>query len=157
MNNQALIEKFYQSFAKADVEGMLSCYHADIQFTDPAFGTLKGDDARNMWRMLIERSKGEIKIAYSHVLANDTVGSAHWRAEYVFAQTARNVINEIDAQFEFKDGKIITHTDRFNLWKWGGQALGWGGLLLGWSGFFRSKLQKQTNSLLKKYTEKRKQ
>ena len=41
MSNKALIEKYYSSFAAQDIEGMLSCYHDNIQFEDPAFGILK--------------------------------------------------------------------------------------------------------------------
>ena len=31
---------------------MASCYAADVVFTDPAFGELHGERARDMWRML---------------------------------------------------------------------------------------------------------
>jgi ketosteroid isomerase-like protein len=41
MKNSELITKFYTSFANADAEGMVACYHNDIQFEDPAFGPLK--------------------------------------------------------------------------------------------------------------------
>jgi ketosteroid isomerase-like protein len=48
MDNKQLIEKFYQCFASADAEGMVNCYADDIEFKDPAFGLLKGNDAKNM-------------------------------------------------------------------------------------------------------------
>jgi ketosteroid isomerase-like protein len=148
LNNTDLITRFYQSFANADAEGMVACYDDEIQFQDPAFGLLKGDDAKKMWRMLMKRSKGEIKITFSNVQANEKTGSANWRAEYVFAQTGRKVINIISAQFEFRDGKIIRHTDTFNMWKWSRQALGFSGLLLGWTGFMQKKIQQRTKNLL---------
>src|ERR1700761_6156097 len=117
MNNTALITHFYRSFAGADAEAMVSCYHNDIQFQDPAFGVLKKEDAKNMWRMLIERSRGDICITFSNVTANEKTGSANWVAEYVFSQTGRKVINVISAEFEFADGKIIKHTDSFDIYK----------------------------------------
>ncbi|MDZ4824176.1 MAG: nuclear transport factor 2 family protein [Flavobacteriales bacterium] len=155
MNNAEVIKNFYESFARGDADEMVSCYSDNIKFTDTAFGELKGDDAKNMWRMLIERSKGNIKITFANVQADDKTGSANWQAEYVFAQTGRKVMNKIEAQFEFSNGKIVRHTDHFNLWKWTQQALGWKGYLLGWSGLMKKQIQAQTNGLLRAYTKKK--
>lgn len=127
---------------------MVSCYHDNIQFQDPAFGVLKGEDAKKMWRMLMKRSNGNIKITFDRVQANEKTGSAHWVAEYLFTQTGRKVVNIISAQFEFQDGKIIKHTDTFDLWKWSKQALGWKGALLGWTGFFQKKIRERSRKLL---------
>lgn len=151
MNNQELIQKFYTCFQKGDSKGMTECYHDEIIFHDPAFGELRGEKAKKMWEMLLERSKGELKIEFSDVKTDDKKGSANWIAKYKFAQTGRNVVNVIHAEFEFKDGKIIKHTDHFSLWKWSRQALGWKGWLLGWTGFMRGKIHQQTNGLLRKY------
>lgn len=155
MTNTDLINKFYESFAKGDAEGMLACYDDNIVFEDPAFGLLKGNEAKAMWLMLIERSKGDLKITFSNVAANDNTGSANWMAEYKFAQTGRKVVNKISAQFEFKNGKIIKHTDSFNVWKWSAQALGWKGYLLGWTSKMKTQIQKQTNGLLKMYMKRK--
>ncbi|MFN8259251.1 MAG: nuclear transport factor 2 family protein [Bacteroidales bacterium] len=154
MNNIEIIRKFYDSFINGNAEAMVDCYDQNIIFSDPAFGELKGEDAKNMWRMLIGRSNGNLKISYDNVVANDKKGSANWTAEYVFSQTGRKVINKIAASFEFENGKIIKHSDHFNLWKWSRQALGLKGLLLGWSLFMKSKIQQQTNHLLNSYTKK---
>ena len=155
MTNAELITSFYKAFSDGDAERMVSCYHADIQFQDPAFGVLRNEDAKNMWRMLIGRSKGDIRITFSHVTADEKTGSANWVAEYVFSQTNRKVINVISATFEFADGKIIKHTDNFDLYKWTKQALGLKGYLLGWTAFMRKQIQQQSGKLLKKYTEKK--
>lgn len=155
MSSADIINKFYDAFAHADAETMLSYYHDEIEFEDPAFGKLKGKAAKNMWRMLIERSKGELKITYDNVVADDKHGSAEWMAVYNFAQTGRAVTNKIKARFEFKDGKIFRHTDHFDMWRWSGQALGLTGYLLGWTSFFKNKIQKQTGKLLKSYSDKR--
>jgi ketosteroid isomerase-like protein len=155
MDNADLVRKFYKAFSKANAEEMVSCYDPEIIFEDPAFGQLKGEDAKNMWRMLIENSNGAIKITFDNVKADEKTGSANWVAEYVFSQTGRKVINKIAAQFEFKNGKIIKHTDHFNLWAWAKQALGFNGYLLGWSSFMKSGINKRTAALLKIYKEKK--
>ncbi|MFT4771922.1 MAG: hypothetical protein ACI9D1_001957, partial [Cryomorphaceae bacterium] len=88
------------------------------------------------------------------VKASDQAGSAHWEAKYTFSKTGRKVHNSIDATFEFSDGKIIKHTDDFDLKKWAKQAMGLKGALLGGTGFFKKKLQEQTNGMLAKFESK---
>jgi len=53
------IQSFYQAFADYDAEKTVFFYADDIEFTDPAFGTLKGERAKNMWRMLLASQRGK--------------------------------------------------------------------------------------------------
>lgn len=149
--NQQIIEEFYAGFASGHAETMVSCYHSDIVFHDPAFGTLRGKDVSDMWHMLIERSKGNLEIEFSNVQANEISGSAQWVATYLFSKTNRKVVNQVEASFEFKDGLIIRHTDHFDIWKWSTQALGFSGLLLGWTGFLQRKIRRQALQSLRAY------
>jgi ketosteroid isomerase-like protein len=152
-----LIEKFYNAFSELDAETMSSCYHKDIVFEDPAFGVLKGERAGNMWRMLCETQKGkDFKITYSdiHTTSNGSSVHAKWEAFYTFSKTGRQVHNKIEAHFEFKDEKIIKHTDHFNLKNWAKQALGFKGAIMGGTRYFKNKLKYQTNSLLTKFESK---
>jgi ketosteroid isomerase-like protein len=151
MSNRELLEKFYNSFAAGDAEGMASVYSDDIHFRDPAFGDLYGNDVKNMWRMLIKSSKGNLKISHSDVQADEKNGSAKWIATYTFSKTGRHVVNKITARFEFSNGKIIRHVDSFDLWKWSRQALGLSGYILGWSSFMKNKINKQAKASLAKY------
>ncbi len=149
---QQLVETFYLAFKNLDAETMVSCYHDDIIFNDPAFGTLKGERAKNMWRMLCESQKGKNFIVdASDIVCSDDTGTAHWEAHYSFSKTGRKVHNIIEAKFEFKDGKIINHIDRFDLHKWAKQAIGFKGVLLGGTNFFKNKLQSQTHHFLTKF------
>lgn len=150
MTQKEIIEQFYTAFQKLDAEKMVLFYHDDIVFTDPAFGTLYGDDAKNMWRMICARAKN-FSLEYNQV--TDT--SAHWETTYTFSATGNKVINKIDATFEFKEGKISKHTDVFNIHQWASQAMGIKGKLLGGTKFFKKKLNKQTNQFLEKYVNKR--
>ncbi len=151
-----VIKTFYDAFHKLDAETMASCYHDSIVFEDPAFGILKGEKARNMWRMLCESQKGKnFVVATSNITCDDNKGSAHWEAHYTFSKTGRKVHNIIDAEFIIKDGKIIKHTDTFNLYQWAKQAIGFKGYLLGGTNFFKNKLQSQTHHLLSKFEKNR--
>ncbi|TCK69114.1 ketosteroid isomerase-like protein [Winogradskyella wandonensis] len=150
-----LIEKFYDAFQKLDSEAMTSCYHQEVVFKDPAFGVVKGKDAKNVWRMLCASQKGkDFKVKFYDINIYDDKVFATWEADYIFSKTGREVHNKISAEFEFKDGLIIRHTDRFNLHKWATQAFGFKGWLLGGTSFFKRKLQKQTNALLDKFEKK---
>ncbi len=148
-----ILDKFYTSFQNLDAEGMAACYHDDIEFEDPAFGLLKGEKAGNMWRMLCANAK-DLKINYSVISADENHGKVRWVADYTFHRTGRVVHNEISAVFEFKDGKIIKHTDHFNLRKWARQAIGMKGAILGGTAFFKKKLNQQTNKLLSNFESK---
>jgi hypothetical protein len=151
--NENLITKFYTAFANADYKTMSECYHPKIHFIDPAFGLLKEEQVSAMWQMLLLRSKGNLKIEFSNIKADDFTGSANWVATYNFSKTNRNVINKISAEFIFQDGLIIKHTDSFDVWKWSKQAFGFKGLLLGWTGFFQDKVKEQALLSLKKFQQ----
>lgn len=151
--NEELINKFYEAFAKRDHETMASCYHENIRFSDPVFPDLQGPQAGAMWRMLCERG-ADLVIEHSQVSANDSSGGAHWDATYTFGATGRKVLNRIDAEFKFQDGKIIEHKDTFDLWAWSRMALGLPGVLLGWSPIIRNKVQGQAGGQLRKFMAK---
>lgn len=145
-----LIENFYKAFAERDAEKMVACYHPEVTFDDPAFGTLHGKDAMDMWRMLCKSAK-DLEITYSGIEADHEKGMAFWEAKYVFSRTGKTVHNKILAKFRFKDGLIISHIDNFNLQKWAAQAMGWKGKLLGGTEFFKSKIRQTTAHSLKKF------
>ena len=140
--NAQLIEKFYRAFQQLDAETMASCYHDQIQFSDPVFPELQGTEASDMWRMLASRAQG-FSLTFSDISADDAHGQAKWVATYLFSQTGRTVVNHIHARFDFRDGKIIRHVDSFDLWRWASQALGLKGLLLGWTPLVRNTIRRQ--------------
>jgi ketosteroid isomerase-like protein len=135
-----LIRRFYQAFQQRDAETMASCYHPEIHFSDPAFPDLRGPAAGDMWRMLCARGK-DLRLEFRDVHADPRHGRAHWEAWYTFSATGRQVHNIIDAEFEFRDGLIVRHIDRFDFHRWAGQALGPAGKLLGGFAFMQRKVQ----------------
>ncbi len=152
MEKTTLLKQFYDAFTKFDAEKMLSCYHKDIEFKDPAFGTLHGKRAGAMWEMLCSRQEGkDFKIIYKDLITDGNKGSLTWEAFYEFGPTKRKVHNIIQADFTFKEGKILIHHDDFNLHSWAKQAMGLKGWLLGNTGFFKRKLHQQTSTLLDSY------
>jgi ketosteroid isomerase-like protein len=148
--NANLIARFYEAFNRLDAEAMAACYTEDVLFSDPVFGELRGRRAGDMWRMLTSRAK-EFSVVFDHVRADERTGGAHWVATYLFTQTGRTVINDIQARFVFRDGKICEHHDSFDLWRWSRQALGTKGALLGWTPMVQNAIRAQAHKGLKAF------
>ena len=152
--HKALVETFYQAFQNKDYKIMADCYHPEVYFRDEAF-ELKGLEVSAMWHMLCERG-ADMEMSFS---VNEEQGkvTAHWEPTYTFSQTGRFVHNIIDAQFEFKDGKIIKHIDHFDFWRWSRQSLGLAGFALGWTPMLRKKVStmasKNLGTFIEKHTE----
>ena len=153
--NKQVIEKFYTAFQKLDYQTMNSCYSDDIVFSDPAFGLLRGEEAKAMWEMLCKNAK-DFSLTFSNIqLLDEEYANCNWVATYTFSKTGRKVVNNIKAFMLLKDGKIIEHSDAFKLSKWAAQALGWKGALLGWTGFMKRKIQNNARKNLIAFIEKK--
>ncbi len=151
MDNEKLVKSFYTAFVQGNEDLMTACYHDDVVFNDPVFGTLRGEQAVHMWKMLLSKRTEQTTISFQDVKTSNDNATATWTARYVYGPTNRKVVNHVNAHFKFKDGKIIEHIDSFNLWKWTQQALGVPGYLLGWTPFMKNKIQKTTNAQLQKF------
>jgi ketosteroid isomerase-like protein len=153
--NAALIHRFYEAFAALDPAPMQAAYAPDARFRDEVFALQGPAQIGAMWRMLCEatRAKGQDAWRLSHrdVEAGDERGRAHWEAHYRFSASGRLVHNVIDAEFRFRDGRIVQHVDRFPFWRWSRQALGAPGWLLGWTPFLQAKVRAQAMANLARY------
>jgi len=154
MNDQEkLITQFYTCFQNKDYVGMQQCYAGNLIFTDDAFQSLRYNQARAMWHMLLT-SATDLQLTFENVTADAHSGSCRWTATYTFALTNRKVVNKIDTRMEFDGTKIVTHHDRFDFWKWSRQAFGFTGLLLGWTSFFKKKVQTKARQRLEDFIAK---
>ena len=150
LESTQLIEKFYTNFQQKNWKELQSCYHDAVIFSDPVFANLQGMKAKAMWHMLVTAGK-DLTISFRNIHADGAKGSCDWDAHYTFSKTGKKVHNIIHAQFEFSEGKIIKHTDAFNLWRWSGMALGLPGTLLGWTPFMQSKIRATADKSLRKF------
>lgn len=129
---------------------MQNAYHPEAQFSDPVFPGLSAKEVRAMWQMLVT-SASDLKVSFKNVSANDQRGECQWEAWYTFTTTGRKVHNVIHATFEFRDGKIFSHRDDFDFWRWSRMALGTSGLLLGWSPMIINKVRSTAGRRLQKF------
>lgn len=152
--HESLVRDFYAAFARRDAEGMAHCYHPDIFFSDPVFPSLRGEEAGDMWRMLLARAS-DLQVTLDHAFADDAGGRAQWTARYTFSRTGRPVVNVIRAMFAFREGKIVRHYDSFPFWRWAGQALGPAGKALGWFAPLKWSVRRQARKGLDQFRERR--
>ncbi len=118
------IRRLYAALEAGDGDAMAACYAPGATFEDPAFGRLEGEDVGAMWRMLTSRSTGVRVELRDHAAAGGT-GTANWVAHYRFGPKQRPVVNDVRATYRFApDGRIAEHVDRFDLGRWGAQAMG---------------------------------
>lgn len=148
-DNPMLLESFYAAFARADWKRMGECYHPEARFRDEIF-ELEGRRIAAMWRMLLEAAR-DFRAAASAISAEGDAGRAHWTADYVFSATGRRVRNEVEAEFEFRDGLIFRHRDVFGFRRWASQALGPAGFFLGWTPYLRRKVRAGAAANLDKF------
>lgn len=119
----ATITRLYAALQSGDGEAMAACYTPQATFSDPAFGRLEGPEVGAMWRMLTRR--GGVAVDLRDHASSGESGSAHWVATYRFGPRQRPVVNDVRATYRFTpDGLIAEHDDRFDLARWGAQAMG---------------------------------
>jgi len=129
---------------------MTDSYHSEAVFDDPVFQNLQGSEIGKMWTMLCLQSSS-LEIAFENIQADEEKGQADWSAKYTFGKAKRKIHNKIHAEFTFKDGKIIKHTDHFDFWKWSRMALGPLGLFMGWNSVVKVNIRKQAMTNLTKF------
>ena len=148
--HEALVREFYAAFARRDAEGMARCYHPEVFFSDAVFLRLRGEEAADMWRMLLARAT-DLEVTLDEAHADGEGGRARWTARYTFTRTGRPVVNRIDALFAFRDGKIVRHYDSFRFWRWASQALGPLGRALGWFAPLKWKVRRDAMRSLERF------
>ena len=153
--SELLLNRFYSAFQQLDYKKMQDCYSDDVVFSDPAFGLLKGDEAKAMWEMLCKNAK-DFSLLYSDIqVLDEEYATCKWIATYTFSKTGRKVVNNIKAFVRINDGKITEHSDAFRLSTWIAQALGCKGILFGWTNFMKRAVQKQARKNLDNFIAKK--
>lgn len=152
--NEELIRGLYAALGRRDGEAMARCYADGASFTDPVFVGLRGEEVRDMWRMLCERST-DLAVTLVSASADGSKGRARWEATYTFSGTGRTVHNVIDSELDFEGGRIVAQRDSFDLWRWAGMALGTKGKLLGFLPPVQGSIRAQARKTLETYSRRR--
>ena len=154
ITGENLITGFYSAFQRLDADSMNSFYHNDIVFFDPVFDLLKGNEVKQMWKMLCSNAK-DFSLSFSDISdKGEGYYTCNWTASYTFSATGRSVINRVKAYMKIENGKIIEHSDGFSLHQWASQALGFSGKLFGWNRFFQRKIKLKARKKLLAYMQR---
>jgi len=138
--NEQLIRNFYSAFQNKDYKTMQESYADNAVFSDPVFKNITSEQVKSMWEMFCLNGK-DLTIEISQVSASEFKAQAKWKASYIFSATGRKVVNHVKANFVLENGKILSHTDHSNFYKWTCQALGLKGILLGWTPIVKNKIR----------------
>jgi ketosteroid isomerase-like protein len=150
--HEALIRRFYARLAARDAEGALACYHPEVFFSDPLHPRLRGEPARDLWRLRLgDPAFGEIALEEASADANGAL--TRWTAHGVVR--GRPVTIRGRSMFAFRDGRIVRHYDHYSLWRWTAQAFGSVGAALGWFGPFRWALRTRAARALERFSAAR--
>jgi ketosteroid isomerase-like protein len=152
-NNEELIQKFYNAFARLDYLTMQSCYADHPIFNDPVFGILQGEEVKAMWEMLCKNAK-DFSLNAGKIEMDGEYGTCNWTATYTFSKTGGRVVNKVKAYMRIENERITEHTDSFDIYKWSRQALGLSGTLLGWSGYLKNKIRRDAKTKLYQFMNK---
>ena len=152
MTIQNPVEKFYTAFARRDAETMSAAYADHASFSDPVFPSLNAVEVRGMWRMLCSRAQ-DFRLEFVSKQLGPQHFRVEWQAWYTFAKTGRPVHNLVTADIRLEDGKILSHRDEFDVWRWSRQALGAAGWLLGWSPFLEAKVRDEASKALQLFLQ----
>ncbi len=128
------LARFYTALAARDAATMGAAYAPDGAFSDPVF-RLRGAMIGRMWQSLLGRAR-EFSVTWEILRAEPDRGEVRWTARYLFGGK-RPVVNVIESDVRFRDGRIVEQTDRFDFPRWAAQALGPPGRLLGGFEWFR--------------------
>ena len=154
---RALAERFYGALAQRDAEGAAGCYADDAVFSDPVFGELRGGAVRDMWRMLLGRSSGDMTVSVTYLGGAEDGTTVQTCAviDYTFSRTGNKVSNRIATFIQSRGGRIVRQVDDFDFYRWARQAFGIAGWLAGWTPAFKRKVQAEAAGGLARFKEKR--
>ena len=144
--NAALINRFYEAFARQRRRGDGRLLHARRPLPDPVFTRPHGDEVGAMWRMLCGRGNGPRGRPLGRQGRRRRPARPTGRPTTRSRHRPRRSTTSIDASFRFENGLIADHRDSFDLYAWARQALGPVGVLLGWAPPIQSKIRAQAQA-----------
>ena len=152
--NRAMLQRFFECFAKRDAMGMRACLHPDVEFQDIGFD-LRGDEVGAMWSMITtpkhpDQVQHPIQVQLHSSTVTGSTGEAHWSCQYLLIPDKGGaplpIENTTTSKFEFVDGLIRRQHDDCDFWKWFRQVKKefWIGDIMSWIDQLEDWLEKAT-------------
>lgn len=153
--DEAVVARFFAAFGRGDAEGMAACYADDARFSDPVFTDLRGEEVRDMWRMLLSRAGPDFRVACTALEASGGTARARWEAWYSFGRRRRPVHNVVASRFTLAGGRIVRQEDSFDLPRWLGMALGPLGKAFGRTRLLQERVRRGARQNLERFQRRR--
>jgi hypothetical protein len=151
--NLGTIQRFYTAFQQLDAAGMNSCYAADIMYSDPVYGLLRGEEVHALWEMTCRDVK-DFSLRFSNITSDDDeYYTCDWQMTYLYPPTGRRVVSNGKAYMQLNNGVIAGHSDGYKYYRWCRQAYGLTGLVFGWSGFMHKRVRRAAIRRLNRFME----
>ena len=112
-STERLIQRFYRSFERRDVDGMVACYHTDVELSHPAISEVKSWRASAFWQMFCASAR-LLGVELTDLCAYDAITEAHWEARYA-ARSGRTIRQQMRATFRFRAGRIVRHDEHIEV------------------------------------------
>lgn len=150
--NEKLIHCYLRALRERDLQTMQMCYHGSITYEDDLFRELRKEEVGAMWEMRFgENPVWEVE--YREVEASNVWGRAYWTLTYGHSKSGKPRRRHIVARFTFYEGKILYHSDAFNLYNWVKETQGAWWRFLVWFSPFRYFLRAGAHRRLKRFQE----
>lgn len=144
MHSRRIVD-FYAAFKRLDPAAMQAAYAPGARFSNPLFQLQGSEEIGALWALVctaIHRKRlDQWRLDVSEVEATAQRGRARCQPHWRIRASGRVVQGVSDAEFSFdKQGRILSHVERFSFWHWSRQALGLRGALLGWTPLWRDQV-----------------
>ncbi len=150
--NEQTIARFFKAFQQKDPIAMQACLAADIAYSNPVSGLLRGKAVWDMWEVEC-RTLQSFSLQFRESRTTDQeYYTCEWAASFIHPATKRRVVNNCKAFMRLDNGIITEHSDAFKYYRWVRQVYGLPGLVFGWSGL----MHKWVNARYRKYLERSK-
>jgi SnoaL-like domain len=148
------IRKFYADLEQGRAEACIEQLSAEATFEDPIFGKVAAGEVPSLIRFLCANPSPGRRFEVHEVQIHDHErATLRWTAHYIFPTTGRAVANQIETPMSFRDNRIASYADRFDLWRWMGMALGPVGVLFGWTPILQEKVRSTVHSRFVKFKQ----
>ncbi|RKR82268.1 SnoaL-like protein [Mucilaginibacter gracilis] len=139
-SNEKLILDFYDNLRKGDVKKIGNFYAKNATFRDPIFISLNASQASAMWAMVVKEKDFQIDIKKIDI--SDRFLTADCTLIWT-CENGKKVLNDITSRFAFNtDGKILLHSNHFDVYKLVKQTTGTIGVLFGWTKVLRNRTRR---------------
>ena len=150
LNSPDRVASYLDNSGKPTIEGIPGCVHPEIQYFDPLFGALEGQDVVRL--RSFEASFNGFKMERGEIEdLGDGYYSCPWKKTYTYPVTGRKVSINGKSHISMDNGLVTGHSEAFSLHRWAKDAYGIAGWFFGSIFFFQRKMRREAARQLREF------